>query len=185
MFIVFLITTIVFFVVTIRLAFRVLLDYDIKNNHGRLIIKFYFIPIIAYEFEIRLGYIYLINKRKKVRIKVDLSAKSIKFINDLRLYLFSNIYLTNFNLTTEISSYNPSIVALVNSFLILIKYIFYIKLDNNNSDTKITINNIYKYFESEFKIELNIKLFVSLLDLILAFLKAQFSRSYGNDKQWW
>ena len=174
----FLWVTVIFFILTFRLSIKISINYNLLKNKGTIIFKLYFIPIAAFNFDIQPGYFNFTKKNKTLKIKFDLSDKNIRYINDLKKYLLKNIYVTKFFLLISFQNNNAFWVTLINKLLNYFVYIFYYLNCHNNSDTKVEYINDFGFLNNKIAINLKLNLFVSILDLILGFLKAELNRRF-------
>lgn len=176
--IIILILSIIIFILTIRLSIKILVEYDLHKNLGLISLKLFGITIIKFEFIFQVGYFHIKSKYKTIKINISFDKKTIKFFEDLKFYLLKNTYITQFDICSELCLYNNLVLVNLQSLLIWVEYIIYSKLINNNYNIKFDFINKINFFNERIYFKVNIKFFISLLDIVLAFLKASFRRRF-------
>lgn len=182
-----LIIGIIIFILTIRLSIRIIINYDLKKNLGELSFKLFGIKVFKLEFIIQVGYFNLKSKYKTIKVDIKFDKKTIKFIEDLKFYLLKNIYITEFELLSNICTKNKLTLVNLQNILIAVEYIIYYKMIQNNYNIKIRFNNAIDFLNEKINFKFKIKFFISLLDIVLAFVKALFRRRfiYGKWSKLW
>lgn len=175
---IFILFALLFFFISLRLFIKVKVFFNLLSNYGEISIYLYSIPIVWIKFKLNLGYVYLLFKKKKFKLKFDIDKKAIRYANILKSYLFQIVYISKIGVNTYVSSCNNNFIANLNSNIILLEYIIFNVIKHNNKEIIINFKNNIGFKPDEFLIKITLNFFVSFIDVLLSIFKAVLARRY-------
>jgi hypothetical protein len=178
----FIIISIIVIVITLNININSEISYNLYKNIGNLKINIFGVEILNAQISLIAGYFNLIRKNKKViQIKLDINDKDLQFINDVGEYFTKKIFFTNVNTKFQIYGTDPSKIAIVAGYLILIEGVVRSFICAKSPDTTATNKLEVGYVDNYIKFKVNIGLLITIFDSVWAFIRALIKRSiYGK-----
>ena len=162
-------------ILLLQYTVKVKVFFNIKNNNGRLQLKFIGIKIIDYELSIKNRCLRLTNKKNKNKyLPLDFDSEAIENYNKFKEILFRKVYAKEigiyFNFGIE---NNANITAMVTGFLDIISKIAYCILKTKKSEVNMILKTYANFNNSVIKFGLKAKISLSIFDLFWSFAESK------------
>ena len=177
---------IAFFIIvfTFQLTMKLKVFFNIKNNTGKLQLKFINIKIFDYDISIISKCLRLTNKRGKNKyLPIEFNETSIQNYNDFESILFRKIYFKKFSLFFNFGLKNDAFAsALVCGYVDIFAKIFYSIFKTKKSEV-IAKLKIYPSFNNNvIKFGIKAKISLSIFDFIWSLIEALLTKQVRSIK---
>lgn len=168
--------SILLIVLSIMLVFKIKINLDILTNNCNIKIYLFFIRIVKIDINL-IGLTFQINNNKnKKNIKLFLTKEEEYLIKQIKKTIIDKVYYDDIVIDYLLGLNTPSVTALsvgvINAILNCIKQ----KLLTINNDTNILIASNADFDGVNFKLNMQIKFYFTLFDLLFALVLSFYKR---------
>ena len=169
-----------FFIIlfALQLTMKLKVFFNIKNNTGKLQIKFIGIKIIDYKISIKSKCLMLTNKKGKNKyMPIEFSEQSLQQYEDFLSILFRKIYFKTMSVYFNFGvKSNAFLSAMICGYVDLFSKIFYTFFKTKKSEVKMQLK-VYPIFNNNvIKFGIKAKISMSVFDFIWSFIEATLTR---------
>ena len=182
---------IILLVIVIQLTLKLKLYFNIKQNTGKLQLKFLSFTVIDYSLSFHFDYIKLTNRKgKNSYLPIEFNEQAIQEYNDFQQILFKKTYFKNLTLYLNFGIKNNAfITSMVCGYFDIITKIFYTVFKTKKNEVEF-LSKIYPNYKTNvIKIAVKAKLSISIFDLIWSYFESKLTlknksiRSKTNARQ--
>lgn len=168
--------SIMIIILSLMLVIKIKINLDVFSNRCKIILYLFGIRIIKIDINLLLLTFQINNNKKKKSLNLFLTKEQEYLLMQIKKTILDKLYYDDIFLDYELSVGNSSFSALsigvINSILNLIK----IKMLSANSDTNIVIVSNSNLKDFDIKVNMKIKVFFTLCDLIFALIISFYKR---------
>lgn len=159
--------------------------FNVKNNSGKIELKFVSIKILSYNFRFFDGCLELTKangKRKYLPLKID--KQSIEVYTNVQDIIFRKIYLKHIGIYFNFGiDGNPFLSSMVVGYFDVLSKILYAVLKTQKSEVQMTSKCFPNFESTVIKIGIKAKISLSVYDMIWSFVEAKFIKAKPWQKE--
>ena len=162
----------------VQLTLKLKVFFNVKNNDGKLQLKFINIPILNYKISIINQCLKITNKKGKNKyIPLFMDQQSIKDYTDFESILFRKIYFKTVSVYFNFGiKSNAFVSAMVCGYVDIFSKIFYSLLKTKKNEVLAKLKIYPTFNKNVIKIGFKAKISLSVLDLIWSFIEATLTK---------
>lgn len=153
--------------------------FNVKNNSGKIELKFVSIKILCYHFRFFDGCLELTKsngKRKYLPLKID--KQSIEVYTNVQDIIFRKIYLKHIGVYFNFGiDDDPFLSSIVVGYFDVFSKILYAILKTKKSEVQMTSKCFPNFESTVIKIGIKAKISLSVYDMIWSFVEAKFIKA--------
>lgn len=161
---------------SLMMSFKLKITLDLNNNKMIILIWVYKLKIITIDINI-IGLYYKINNSKKLKpLNIILKKEDKYFLEQIKSSILDKLYYDDIIFVSKVGLNSASNTAVSVGFLDQIcRYltnILYVK----NPDIRLYFNNIPNFEEVSFVLDLELKVYFTIFDLVFAIIMSFYKR---------
>ena len=167
---------IIIFALQLTMKFKVF--FNVKNNTGKLQIKFIIFKIIDYKISFKSQCIMFTNKKGKNKyLPIEFSEQSIQNYEDFESILFRKIYFKTISIYFNFGiKSNAFVSAMICGYVDIFSKIFYTYFKTKKSEVKMKLKVYPNFNNNVIKFGIKAKISLSIFDFIWSFIEATLTR---------
>ncbi len=169
---------------SVQLTMRLKVFFNIKNNTGKLQLKFINIKILDYKISLQNQCLCLTNKKGKNKyLPLELNQQSIQNYNDFESILFRKIYFKTmaiyFNFGIKSNAFASAMIC---GYVDVFSKIFYSIFKTKKSELIMQLKIFPSFNNNVIKFGFKAKISLSVLDFIWSFIEANLTKQVRSLK---